>query len=353
MIIASIAMSFFVPALAGKMWEFAFLHTKAILMGFGNAVVTAAYGGSTREILAAFAAGALTFGQGGGFSAVKEAFRAGWAQVGKLAASKAISGAIGGGVRASILGKNIGRGMLVGAAAGGADIIGGRVGEIFGDGKWGHFVGGMTAGGVSGGVVSEITGGKFSDGFKQGLITASISGSLAHASDGLKKLVENASHDDSSDKDAVQVVKKDIRTSGEKAADWAKDQVGKSDYSRSLSLKGGLLYLFRSKCNLFVADAYEKGAEVSFPYRKNSGLRTTPPGADAFANPNNSYGNYKVVNDLQLGDIIAYTKPPGRDHGHLAIYVGNNQVVQARSGGVEMSQINKKQKHIVRRLILE
>ncbi len=109
----------------------------------------------------------------------------------------------------------------------------------------------------------------------------------------------------------------------EDAVKWAFLQYGKEPYG----MKYGKLYPYDPgdwKCNKFVMDAYERGAGISFP--KRDLFSFSPPSANQIADPNFDMGYFKVVNELKFGDIVAFPNPGGL--GHVAIYIGNNQIIQ-------------------------
>jgi RHS repeat-associated protein len=82
----------------------------------------------------------------------------------------AAAGAAGGGIGAAITGQDIGRGMLVGGISGFAGTFAG--GYMKGWDPAFQLIGRSVVGGVVGGIGSEIYGGSFAEGFKQGAITA-------------------------------------------------------------------------------------------------------------------------------------------------------------------------------------
>ena len=116
------------------------------------------------------------------------------------------------------------------------------------------------------------------------------------------------------------------------------------------------------KCNKFIHDAYTLGADVPYPvYSCPVGQKPWPITAYGMAkgittnlsNPSVMY-NYPVVTDgtpLMIGDIISI--PTGSREGHMGIYMGSGQMIQAGRRGVVITDITDEQwqNMIVRRYI--
>jgi len=86
-----------------------------------------------------------------------------------------VAGGISGGINSAITGSNIGLGMLTGAVGAGIGAVGGGALTLLKVDQFGYqLVARVVSGGIAGGVVSEIYGGNFWQGFAQGAKTAAI-----------------------------------------------------------------------------------------------------------------------------------------------------------------------------------
>jgi uncharacterized protein YycO len=117
------------------------------------------------------------------------------------------------------------------------------------------------------------------------------------------------------------------------AANWALSKLGDPNYGLN-----GKIDNFGPgdyKCNKLPYDAYTKGALVPFPERKPG----SPVSAADFANSNNIYNNFPIVTNLQSFDTLGF--PPVRIHGHMAIYLSNDVIIQAGEFTVSTSSYTK------------
>lgn len=162
----------------------------------------------------------------------------------------------------------------------------------------------ITAGSLSGGVGSVISGGKFWDGFRNGAISSSLN-HVAHMiqeSAKAKKIVKNAKKHDKSKKWSYEVEKDNFKSK-------------------------------TNKCNKFVYDILtESGASPGLPngnpIKKFFGYGS-PPTASQWADPNYDIPGWDVVSSPKAGDVVAVSANFSDATGHVGIMISGTQSIGA------------------------
>lgn len=91
-------------------------------------------------------------------------------------------------------------------------------------------------------------------------------------------------------------------SAGKKARDWARKQKGKTEYNE-WGMSGFPRWLGRFKCNLFVADAYNKGNGTELVPTGFWG--THPPTANDWYEGNNIPPGFVRTKNAQVGDVVS------------------------------------------------
>ena len=102
---------------------------------------------------------------------------------------------------------------------------------------------------------------------------------------------------------------------------WAVSKLQSEEYSYASS-KGNFKQ-GTNKCNLFVADAYKKGANKTSPRHYSYGIipRDTPATASEIYDE----GSSDILSG-KIGDILAYKHDYSDATGHTVIYTGNVKI---------------------------
>ncbi|MFL0121805.1 hypothetical protein V2611_08395 [Tenacibaculum maritimum] len=162
----------------------------------------------------------------------------------------------------------------------------------------------ITAGSLSGGVGSFVSGGKFWDGFRNGAISSSLN-HVAHMiqeSAKSKKIVKNAKKQDKSKK-------------------WSYEAERDNFKSKT------------NKCNKFVYDILtESGASPGLPngnpIKKFFGYGS-PPTASQWADPNYDIPGWDVVSSPKAGDVVAVSANFSDATDHVGIMISETQSIGA------------------------
>ena len=122
-------------------------------------------------------------------------------------------------------------------------------------------------------------------------------------------------------------------TNNIKAFKWAVSKLGDTDYAQRAT--NGDFKSGTNKCNLFVSDAYKKGAGVISPRRKLFGLIPRGPAtAGALADMGTSDRS-----SARIGDIASWSVNYSDATGHTTIYTGNVNIKGYKRQGDEWGTI--------------
>jgi len=138
--------------------------------------VSAVTGGDIGQGMLTGAISGAIFGGVGAYVHAAEGTVAGIESVTKVGLHTA-AGAVSGGINSGITGGDVGIGMVTGGIAGGLGMAFGKQGQLTLGDYPSEIAKRSLIGGVSGGIASEMYGGSFGDGFKNGAKTAAIGGS--------------------------------------------------------------------------------------------------------------------------------------------------------------------------------
>lgn len=253
--------------------------------------------------------GAIGGGLANGIGTITQGIQNGVAQV----AARGIMHAYAGGFMSAFSGGDFLQGMASGFV--GAIIGGGTQGLLKNASKFVRDTATIASAGLAGGITSELSGGEFWDGARNGLISASLN----HVAHGIRQEINRRA--------LIAKIAKKYENSKEWAKNVSKDNFGAGTY----------------KCNKFVYDVLkEAGASPGTPNgnrlaRLFGGEGTSPPTASQWADPDYDIPDWNLVDSPQAGDVVSVRGDFVGATGHVGIMIGPSQSIGANSTTVRIS----------------